>query len=105
MPVQNEITPIKENACKNPLFLYFAPHEPHDPQYATERFYRMYNPANISLPANFLPFHPFNNGEMTVRDEQTLPWPRTKESVTGKLARYYASTSYFGMKLRLAASF
>jgi len=91
----NIIAFIKKNARKNPLFLYFAPHEPHDPQYATEGFYRMYNPANISLPANFLPFHPFDNGEMTVRDEQTLPWPRTKESVTGKLARYYASTSYF----------
>ena len=55
----------------------------------------MYKPADIPLPVNFLPFHPFDNGEMTVRDEQTLPWPRTKENVTGKLARYYASTSYF----------
>ena len=55
----------------------------------------MYRPADIPLPVNFLPFHPFDNGEMTVRDEQTLPWPRTRENVTGKLARYYASTSYF----------
>ena len=31
---------------------------------------------------------------MTVRDEMTLPWPRTRESVAGKLARYYASISY-----------
>ena len=55
----------------------------------------MYRPEDIPLPVNFLPFHPFDNGEMTIRDEQTLPWPRTKASVTGKLARYYASTSYF----------
>jgi arylsulfatase A-like enzyme len=55
----------------------------------------MYQPSDIPLPVNFLPFHPFDNGHMTVRDEKTLPWPRTKESVTGKLARYYASTSYF----------
>jgi arylsulfatase A-like enzyme len=55
----------------------------------------MYKPADIPLPVNFLPYHPFDNGEMSIRDEQTLPWPRTRENVTGKLARYYASTSYF----------
>jgi len=91
----NIIAFIKEHAGKKPLFLYFAPHEPHDPQHATEEFYQMYKPSDIPLPVNFLPYHPFDNGEMTVRDEQTLPWPRTRENVTGKLARYYASTSYF----------
>ena len=91
----NIIKFIKENAGKKPLFLYYAPHEPHDPQYATEEFYRMYHSADIPMPVNFLPYHPFDNGEMTVRDEKTLPWPRTKENVAGKLARYYASTSYF----------
>ena len=91
----NIIAFIKEHAGKKPLFLYFAPDEPHDPQHAPEAFYKMYQPSDIPLPVNFLPFHPFDNGHMTVRDEQTLPWPRTKESVTGKLARYYASTSYF----------
>jgi arylsulfatase A-like enzyme len=91
----NIIAFIREHAGRKPLFLYFAPHEPHDPQHATAEFYRMYKPADIPLPVNFLPFHPFDNGEMLVRDEQTLPWPRTRENVTGKLARYYASTSYF----------
>ena len=86
---------IKEHAGQKPLFLYFAPHEPHDPQHATEEFYRMYKPSDIPLPVNFLPYHPFDNGEMTVRDEKTLAWPRTRENVTGKLARYYASASYF----------
>jgi arylsulfatase A-like enzyme len=91
----NIIAFIKQNAGVKPLFLYFAPHEPHDPQHATDEFYRMYQPADIPLPVNFLPFHPFDNGDMTVRDEKTLPWPRTRENVTGKLARYYASASYF----------
>ncbi len=86
---------IGEHAGKQPLFLYMASHEPHDPQFATAEFYRMYQPQDIPLPVNFLPFHPFDNGEMTVRDEGTLAWPRTKENVTGKLARYYASTSYW----------
>ncbi|MEI6819652.1 MAG: sulfatase-like hydrolase/transferase [Verrucomicrobiota bacterium] len=86
---------IGENAGKKPLFLYMATHEPHDPQFATDEFYGMYQAENIPLPINFLPFHPFDNGQMTVRDEQTLPWPRTKENLTGKLARYYASISYW----------
>ncbi len=91
----NIIQFIQEHAGKKPLFLYMASHEPHDPQFATEEFYRMYKPESIPLPVNFLPFHPFDNGEMTVRDEQTLPWPRTQGDVTGKLARYYASISYW----------
>ncbi|MEI7946765.1 MAG: sulfatase-like hydrolase/transferase [bacterium] len=91
----NIIAFIKEHAGKKPLFIYMASHEPHDPQYATEGFYSMYKPDGIPLPVNFLPFHPFDNGEMTVRDEKTLPWPRTRENVTGKLARYYASTAYW----------
>lgn len=91
----NLIKFIEQQAGKKPLFLYMASHEPHDPQHATDEFYAMYKPADIPLPVNFLPAHPFDNGEMTVRDEETLFWPRTRKSVTGKLARYYASTSYW----------
>jgi arylsulfatase A-like enzyme len=82
-----------------PLFLYLAPNEPHDPQHATDAFYAMYRPQDIPLPPNFLPYHPFDNGEMLVRDERTLPWPRTRENVTGKLARYYASVSYLDSQI------
>lgn len=91
----NIIKFIHEQAGKKPLFLYMAGHEPHDPQFATEEFYQKYKAADIPLPVNFLPFHPFDNGDMTVRDEKTLPWPRTKENLSGKLARYYASISYW----------
>lgn len=87
---------VKTHAGKQPLFLYMAGHEPHDRQYATEEFYAMYQPAGMAMPVNFLPYHPFNNGAMTEPDEwRTLPWPRTKEDLQGKLARYYASTSYW----------
>ena len=54
----------------------------------------MYRPADIPPVIDPLPYHPFDNGEITVRDEMTLPWPRTRENVAGKLARYYASISY-----------
>lgn len=91
----NIIAFIKEHAGQKPLFLYFAPNEPHNPHHATDEFYQMYKPSDIPLPVNFLPLHPFNNGAVTQPGEQMLPWPRTPENVTGKLARYYASVSYF----------
>ena len=46
------------------------------------------------MPKNFLPEHPFNNGEMDVRDEKLLPSPRTKEAVRKEIAAYYAMISH-----------
>jgi hypothetical protein len=71
----NVIRFIRAQGGKKPMFVYMASNEPHDPQFALAEYYAMYRPANIPLPCNFLPFHPFDNGEMTVRDEMTLPWP------------------------------
>lgn len=90
----NLIAFIKENAGKKPLFLYMASHEPHDPQFSPQSYHDRYHAADIPMPVNFLPIHPFDNGEMLVRDEQTLPWPRTQENVGGKLAKYYDSIAY-----------
>jgi arylsulfatase A-like enzyme len=86
---------IKRTAGTKPMCLYIAPHEPHDPQYATPDFYAHYKPGDVPLPKAFAPFHPFDNGDIKVRDEMTLPWPRTRENVARKLARYYASTEYW----------
>jgi len=103
--VDNLIGFIKEQAGKKPMFLYMAPHEPHDPQYAPQEYYDRYKPENMTMPVNFLPQHPFDNGEMTVRDEKALPWPRTKENVGRKLARYYASIAHFDNQIgRLVAA-
>ena len=85
---------VHRHAGQQPLFIYFAPNEPHDPQVAEKAYYDMYRPADIPPPIDPLPYHPFDNGEIAVRDEMTLPWPRTRENVAGKLARYYASISY-----------
>ncbi len=85
---------IKEQAGKKPFFAYVEFATPHDPQPAPAEYHAKYKAEDLPLPPNFLPLHPFDNGDMTVRDEQTLPWPRTKESVTGKLARYYASVTW-----------
>lgn len=56
-----------------------------------------YDPAKLPLPANFLAQHPFDNGEMTIRDEQLLPWPRTSADVRAMLADYYRYISYLDL--------
>jgi arylsulfatase A-like enzyme len=88
---------IKKNAGgKNPLFLYMAGHEPHDHQYAPDSYYSMYKPADMPMPVSFLPYHPFDTGALLEADEtRTLKWPRTKEALQTKFARYYASISYW----------
>ena len=49
--------------------------------------------AKINPPPNFMPFHPFNNGELVVRDEQLAPWPRTPDIVREHLLDYYSCIS------------
>lgn len=77
-----------------PFFLYVAFTAPHDPRTPPGKYKTMYDPAKLSLPKNFLPRHPFNNGELTIRDEQLAPWPRTESVVRQHLADYYGMISH-----------
>lgn len=38
--------------------------------------------------------HPFDNGEMDVRDERLAPWPRTPETIRKHIADYYAMVTH-----------
>jgi hypothetical protein len=73
-----------------PVFMYLAFGNPHDPRVAARRYLDLYDPARIPLPGNFLPVHPFDNGEMVIRDELLAPWPRTPEEIRRQLAEYWA---------------
>jgi len=53
----------------------------------------MYDPATMPLPPNFLPQHPFDNGDMKVRDEMLAPFPRTPENTRKQLCDYYGMVS------------
>jgi len=77
-----------------PFFAYLAFDGPHDPHIVPADFPVHYDPEKIPLPRNFLAQHPFNNGEMTIRDEQLLPWPRTATDIRAMLADYYRYISY-----------
>lgn len=90
---------IQHKAGTKPVFLYIAGHEPHDPQYAPEELYSHCKPEEMLVPKAFAPFHLFDNGAIKVRDERTLPWPRTKEWLARKLARYCASTEYWDAEM------
>ncbi len=78
-----------ENISK-PFYIYLAPPVPHDPRSAEPQFHALYDPAKIPLSPAFMPQHPFDNGEMTVRDEQLAPWPRTPEDTKQQNADYYS---------------
>jgi arylsulfatase A-like enzyme len=78
----------------DPFCAYVAYTAPHDPRMAPKEYAEMYDPKKISLPKNFLPEHPFDNGEMKVRDEQLAPWPRTPEIVREHIAAYYAMITH-----------
>ncbi len=81
---------LTERKTEKPFYIYLAPPVPHDPRVAAPEFHGMYDAKNIPLPPAFMPLHPFDNGEMTVRDEALAPWPRTAEDTKQQLADYYA---------------
>ena len=74
-----------------PFFMYLAFGNPHDPRVAAQKHLDQYDRDSIPLPKNFRPMHPFDNGEMTVRDEKLLPWPRTEADIRRTLHEYYAT--------------
>jgi arylsulfatase A-like enzyme len=77
-----------------PFFLYVALTAPHDPRTPPGKYKAMYDPAKLTVPKNFLPEHPFDNGELKVRDELLAPFPRTEKIVQQHLADYYGMISH-----------
>jgi len=90
---------LKSQDGKRPFFSYLAFDGPHDPHIVPEGFPIDYAPASIPLPPNFLPQHPFDNGEMVIRDEQLLPWPRKQADIQTMLAEYYRYISFLDVQV------
>jgi arylsulfatase A-like enzyme len=89
---------LKEHAG-GPFFAYLPFDAPHDPHIVPPDFSIDYDASKMPLPPSFLPQHPWDNGEMTIRDEQLLPWPRTPEQVRAMLAEYYRYISYLDAQI------
>lgn len=85
---------IRSHPKEKPFLAYVPLNLPHDPRVAPKKHHAYYNTNKPPLPPNYLPVHPFDNGEMVVRDERLAPWPRTPEVVRQHLADYYASITF-----------
>ena len=85
---------IDNDRGEKPFFMYISFTAPHDPRSMPEKFLRMYAPEKISLPENFMPEHPFDNGWMRGRDEVLAGFPRTEPEVRRHIAEYYAMISH-----------
>ncbi|MGF1583028.1 MAG: sulfatase-like hydrolase/transferase [Gemmataceae bacterium] len=95
---------LKNHAAKKkhkdkPFFLYVAFQAPHDPRDAPKKYRQMYYKKRPPLPKNFMPKHPFNNGQLRGRDEDLAGWPRTKKVVGDQLAEYYALITHMDTQI------
>lgn len=75
---------------EDPFFMYVSFNAPHDPRQSPKKYVDMYPPENIKVPENFLPEHPFDQGDHKLRDENLAPFPRTEEQVQVHRSEYYA---------------
>ncbi len=85
---------LQRSPKDKPWLAYVAYTAPHDPRMAPKEYADLYPPSKIRLPENFLPQHPFDNGELRIRDEQLAPWPRTPEVIRENIAAYYAMITH-----------
>ena len=77
-----------QEAPDRPFVLSLCFTAPHDPRTSPADSLADARGLQVTVPANLLPEHPFDNGEMTIRDEELLPWPRTEAAVRREIALY-----------------
>jgi arylsulfatase A-like enzyme len=85
---------LQQRQWDRPFFMYIGFAGPHDPRGTNAEFRALYDVDNMPLPANYRPFHPFDNGELLIRDERLEAWPRTEEAIRRHLFDYYAMISH-----------
>jgi arylsulfatase A-like enzyme len=90
---------LQDYDADNPFFLYLAFTSPHDPRTPPAEYAAMYPPEEIPIPENFLSEHPFDNGEMRIRDEVLAPFPRTPEIVQQHIADYYGMITHMDTEI------
>lgn len=75
-----------ERPGDEPFFAWVAFTLPHDPRQAPPELRRHHDGREPPPPANWLPEHPFDNGDLGVRDEVLLPRPLTRDGVSHEIA-------------------
>ena len=84
----------------NPFFLYLAHIAPHDPRQYPPHLRDRYSADKVALPESFAIKHPFDNGEMLVRDELLECFPRRPETVKQHIADYFAIINHVDEQVR-----
>ncbi len=82
-----------------PFFMYVSFMAPHDPRTMPHEYHDMYEPSTIALPENYMPNHPFDNGELRVRDELLANFPRNPDEVRRHIAEYYAMITHLDAQI------
>ncbi|GAI83201.1 unnamed protein product, partial [marine sediment metagenome] len=85
---------LENDTGDDPFFMYVSFTAPHDPRMAPKEYEEIYPRERIFIPENFMPEHPFDNGEMKIRDEKLAPWPRTEKIVRDHIGAYYAMITH-----------
>lgn len=77
-----------------PFFLSVAYMSPHDPRSMPEKYLALYPPDSIILPPNYREAHPFDNGELAIRDEVLAALPRQSDEIKKHIREYYAMITH-----------
>lgn len=83
----------------SPFFMYVGFNAPHDPRQAPQKYLDMYPVEKIGVPPNFLPQHPFDQGDYRTRDELLAPFPRTEYDVRVHRREYYAIITHMDAQI------
>jgi arylsulfatase A-like enzyme len=78
-----------------PFFAYIGFNAPHDPRQSPREYLERYPQNSIEIPPNYLPEHPFDQGDARIRDEVLAPFPRTKEAVQLHRREYYSLITHW----------
>jgi len=90
---------LRNRQMEKPFFCYVAFTAPHDPRQPPGEFRQAYDPQQMPVPESFLPQHPFNNGQLTTRDEQLGAWPRTPQQIRQQTAEYYGLIAHLDQQI------
>ena len=83
----------------DPFFMYLSFMAPHDPRTMPQAYLDMYDPEDVPLPENFMGGHPFDNGDLKVRDEVLEEFPRDPDKVRRHIAEYYAMITHLDAQM------
>ncbi|MGJ7033452.1 sulfatase-like hydrolase/transferase [Niabella hirudinis] len=88
---------LEQYQDERPFFAYVAFKTPHDPRTVAPPYQRLYRDA--PLPPNFLREHPFDNGDLKIRDEKLAAFPRDSTEIRQHIADYYAMITHIDQRI------